>query len=116
MNLYGFVTFPAINYNGKFIGINRIISGIINDVKVKRGEFILINDEGNMKFNHTISYTDPEEDFYTTKCYATSNDKFYEVGYFIDENDVLQSYIRFYSFLIETKFLTYTFYELLTSF
>ncbi|NPD89984.1 MAG: hypothetical protein HGN29_14825 [Asgard group archaeon] len=116
MNLYGNVAFPAINYNGKFIGVNRIISGIKNSAKVKRGEFILINDEGNMKFNHTIVNIDPEEDFDTMKCSATSNDKFYEVGIFTNENDVLQGIIRFYSFLTETKFLTYTFYELLSSF
>ena len=113
-NLYGFVTFPAVNYNGKSIGINRVISGIKNDVEVNMREFILLNDEGNMNFNHTIGNTDPEEE--NIKCYATSNDKFYEVGFFIDENDVFQGFIRFYSFLIETKFLTYTFYELLSSF
>ncbi|MCG3221004.1 MAG: hypothetical protein H7641_06450 [Candidatus Heimdallarchaeota archaeon] len=99
VNLYGFVTFPVINYNGKSIGINRVISGYTNNVKVKSGEFILLNKEGKIEFNHTLENTDPEAiDFNTIKCYATSNDKFYEVGFFTDENDVLKSFIRFYSF------------------
>ncbi|MEE9409401.1 MAG: hypothetical protein V3V41_00550 [Candidatus Heimdallarchaeota archaeon] len=114
-NLYGFVYFPTINYNGKFIGINREISGIKDSEKIKKGEFILLNREGGIELNHSISNPDPEEEINTIKCYVTSKDKFYEAGFYIDENDNLQGFIKLYSFNIETRSLTNPFYEIMFS-
>ncbi len=114
-NLYGFVYFPTINYNGKFIGINREISGIKDSEKIKKGEFILLNREGGIELNHSISNLNPEKEINTIKCYVTSKDKFYEAGFYIDENDNFQGFIKLYSFNIETRSLANPFYEIMFS-